>query len=176
MRFTLRRPRALAATLLAGLACAAVPAAANADSQSLQNIAIGTHASNSTLVLDVAGGSTYNGAGVIQWYGHFGGNQRWNVVDQGDGTETIVNQNSGKCLTTDGVPGDQLYQFACVGGALQRWQSNVQTLDGNGSFIYNPSSGLNADVEGGSPWAGTRIIGWYATRTSNQQFDYYQLF
>src|SRR5436189_2665007 len=108
MRITLRRPRALAATLLAGLAVAAIPATAGA--QSLQSVAITTGSSGGTLALDVSGGSIDNGAGVIQWVGNFSGHQRWNFVDQGDGTETIVNQNSGKCLTTDGVDGDQLYQ------------------------------------------------------------------
>jgi hypothetical protein len=72
--------------------------------------------------LDVAGGSTSDVAGVIQWYESFAGDSRWNLVDQGDGTETIVNQNSGKCLTTVGVPGHQLYQSPCSGSALQKWQ------------------------------------------------------
>jgi Ricin-type beta-trefoil lectin domain-like len=174
MRFT--RSRALAATLLAGLAVAAVPAAANAESQSLQNVAIATDISDSTLVLDVSGGSTANGAGVIQWYGSFAGNQRWNLVDQGDGTETIVNQNSGKCLTTDGVAGHQLYQFTCVGAPSQKWQSDMQRVFGNVSAIRNPWSGLDADVNGASKWAGTKIIGWYPSGAVNQHFDYYQLF
>jgi Ricin-type beta-trefoil lectin domain-like len=178
MRLNLRRPRALAATLLAGLAVAVVPAAAQASSQSLQNVAVATNVSDLVLVLDVAGGSTANGAGVIQWYGSFAGNQRWNVVDQGDGTETIVNQNSGKCLTTDGVAGHQLYQFTCVGSPLQKWQSNMHTLGtpNNVSTIRNPSTGLNVDVNGASRWAGAKIIGWYPSNADNQYFGYYQLF
>jgi ricin-type beta-trefoil lectin protein len=173
---TLRRPRALAVAVLTGLAVAAVPAAANAASQSLQNVAISTDISSLTLVLDVSGGSTANGAGVIQWYGNFAGNQRWNVVDQGDGTETIVNQNSGKCLTTDGVAGHQLYQFSCVGSPLQRWQSNLEKFGGYVSTIHNPASGLNADVNGASRSAGAKIVGWYSNGADNQSFGYYQLF
>src|SRR3954452_19167610 len=96
-----RRPRAIVATALAGLAVAALPAAANA--QSLQDVSIATSASYTSLVLDVSGGSTANGPKVIQWYGQGSGNQRWNFVDQGNGRTAIVNQNSGKCLTTDGV-------------------------------------------------------------------------
>jgi Ricin-type beta-trefoil lectin domain-like len=176
MRLPLRRARLLATAGLAAAAVAAVPAAASA--QSLQNVAISTDISGSYLVLDVAGGSTDNGAGVIQWYGSFAGNQRWNLVDQGDGTETIVNQNSGKCLTTDGVAGHQLYQFTCVGSPLQKWQSNMYTLDkpNNVSTIRNPSTGLNVDVNGASQWAGAAIIGWYRSNADNQYFGYYQLF
>jgi hypothetical protein len=174
MRLTLPRPRALAATLLTGLAVAAVPAA-HANAQSLQSVAITTGASGDVLALDVAGGSTANGAGVIQWYGSFAANQRWNVVDQGDGTESIVNQNSGKCLTTDGVAGDQLYQFTCVGAATQKWQAQLN-YGRTGGYIYNPSTKLSADINGGSPWAGAKVIGWYDTGAQNQEFSYYQLF
>jgi hypothetical protein len=168
-------PRFLAAAALTALAVAAAPAAAHADSQTLQNVAIATASSDAVLVLDVDGGSTANGAGVIQWYGTFGSNQRWNFVDQGDGTETIVNQNSGKCLTTDGVAGDQLYQFPCVGMASQRWQSHLRTWGNSAAPITNPWSGLRADVEGASRWAGARLIGWYGNGQQNQYFVYYQL-
>jgi hypothetical protein len=169
----LRRSRALTASLLAGLVVAAVPAAAHA--QSLHNVAIATEASGATTVLDVSGASTANGAPVIQWYGNFGGNQRWNFVDQGDGTETIVNQNSGKCLTTDGVNGDQLFQFVCVNAPSQRWQSNIEPVDQHLRTIRNPWSGLDMDVSGGSFWAGAAIIGWYPNGGDNQYFNYYQL-
>jgi hypothetical protein len=170
-----RRARVLAATALAGLAVAVVPAAASA--QSLQNVSIASYSSPyRTLVLDVAGGSTANGAGVVQWYGYGGGNQRWNVVDQGDGTETIVNQNSGKCLTTDGVPGHQLYQFTCIGSPAQKWTGTLGRawLDGPGQ-LRNPASGLVMDVNGGSIAAGTAIITWYDNYADNQYFAYWQL-
>jgi hypothetical protein len=171
LRF-LRHPRALAATLFAGLAVAATPAIANA--QSLQSVAIATRASGDALVLDVSGGSTANGARVIQWYGSFAANQRWNFVDQGDGTETIVNQNSGKCLTTDGVAGHQLYQFTCAGSPLQKWSGTLDRMQEHG--LTNPYSGLRVDVDGGSRWAGAGIIAWYPHGGDNQQFTYYQLF
>src|SRR5690242_15218884 len=147
MPLSLRRPRVLAATALAGLAVAAVPAVA--DAQSLQNVSVGTYNSLfRTMVLDVSGGATYNGAPVIQWYATGAGNQRWNLVDQGDGTETVVNQNSGKCLTTDGVAGHQLYQFTCITGApTQKWQGTLgrSWLDSPGQ-LRNPASGLVMDV------------------------------
>lgn len=175
MPLSLRRPRVVAAAALAGLAVAVVPAVANA--QSLQNVAIGTYNSPyRSLVLDVSGGATYNGAGVIQWYATGAGNQRWNLVDQGDGTETVVNQNSGKCLTTDGVAGHQLYQFTCVGAASQKWKGTLgrSWLDSPGQ-LRNPASGLVMDVSGASNSAGTAIDTWYDNNGDNQYFSYWQL-
>jgi len=173
MHLNLRRARAVAATLLAGLAVAAIPAAA--DAQPLQNVAITTQASDGTLVLDVSGGSTANGAPVIQWYGSYAGNQRWNLADDGHGNQTIVNQKSGKCLTTDGVAGHQLYQWTCNGSPLQVWSGNL-TDSFHFYKLTNPSSGLSMDVNGGSRWAGAAIIAWYPNNASNQKFTYYQLF
>lgn len=167
------RGRAIVVTALAGLAIAALPAAANA--QTLQNVSISTTASYNALVLDVVGGSTANGAKVVQWYGHGTGNQRWNLVDQGNGTSAIVNQNSGKCLTTDGVAGHQLYQFSCVGSPYQQWRGNLQSVFGAEHGLANVASGLSMDVSGASGTAGAPIITWYSNDNSNQHFSYYQL-
>src|SRR5690348_14391875 len=157
MAFSFRRAGLLAA--LSALAVAVVPSVASA--QSLQNISIGTYNSPyRSLELDVSGGATYNGACVIQWYATGAGNQRWNLVDQGDGTETVVNQNSGKCLTTDGVAGHQLYQFTCVGSPLQKWRGNLPTQP-DSTMLVNTGTGLAMDVNGGSGAAGAAIIAWY---------------
>src|ERR1700754_3238525 len=165
MHLKLRRARAVTATLLAGLAIAAIPAAA--DAQPLQNVAIATDASDETLVLDVSGGSTANGARIIQWYGSFAGNQRWNLVEDGHGNQTIVNQKSGRCLTTDGVAGHQLYQWTCNGSPLQVWSGSF-TDSFHSTTLTNPSSGLGMDVNGGSRWAGAAIIAWYQNNADNQ--------
>jgi len=127
-------------------------------------------------VLDVSGGSTANGAKVIQWYGQGSGNQRWNFVDQGNGRTAIVNQNSGKCLTTDGVAGHQPYQFTCVGSPLQQWSGNLTTVfDLHNHLLTNVGSGLQMDVSGASATAGAAIITWYYNGNNNQYFSYYQL-
>jgi hypothetical protein len=171
-----RRLTAVVATALAGVALAVVPGVANA--QQLNSVAIGTDASANFLVLDVAGASTSQGAGVIQWYGTGGANQRWNFVQTGDATQEIVNQNSGMCLTTDGVAGDQLYQMRCLNSPLQQWRGTLpRSWSGflNGSTLVNPYSGLGVDVAGGSGKAGTSIIGWSAKDSINQHFGYWQL-
>jgi hypothetical protein len=174
MPLSLRRARAFAATALAGVVIAALPAAANADS--VQTVSIATASSYNALVLDVVNGSTANGAKVVQWYGHGGGNQRWNLVDQGNGTQTIVNQNSGKCLTTDGVAGHQLYQFTCVGSPLQIWKGNLGSVfNPDAHILINASSSLAMDVSGASATAGAPIITWYYNGNNNQYFSCYQL-
>jgi hypothetical protein len=172
-----------AATLAAvsSVAAAAVVATPAANAQSLNSVAITTSVSGAFLALDVSGGSTSPGAGVIQWYGHFGANQRWNFVQTANGNEQIVNQNSGMCLTTSGVAGQQLYQWYCNGSPRQEWSGTLQPKLGDGFAVggralINPASGLAADIEGGNGWAGARLIGWYPNGGDNQQFKYYQLF
>ena len=125
------------------------------------------------LQLDVSGASTAPGAPVIDWYSNGGANQVWTFVDQGGGNYEIVNQNSGQCLTTDGVAGDQLYQFYCLNGPGQRWQTG---LTGNpadafvAKNIYNPAYGLDVDVYGDSAWPGAAIDAWYPNGGYNQSF------
>jgi Ricin-type beta-trefoil lectin domain-like len=174
----LRRLAALAVTATAGAAFL-VPGAAQA--QELQSVAITTDVSGDYLVLDVEGGSTRPGAGVIQWYGHFGANQRWNFVEMANGHQRIVNQKSGMCLTTDGVAGHRLFQWYCNGDAGQEWRGSIPNkfspnIVDTGYRLINPVSGLAVDIAGGNAWAGARAIGWYPNGGANQSFHYYQLF
>lgn len=55
-------------------------------------------AKHSGKVLDVAYGDTNAGANVQQWYDTDGTNQKWKVVDTGDGYYKLVSVNSGKVL------------------------------------------------------------------------------
>jgi hypothetical protein len=169
-----RLPTGIAATAATAVL---IPAAANA---SLNSVAVSTQASGHVLVLDVASGSTSPGAGVIQWYGSGGSNQRWNFVDQPDGNVQIVSQKTGMCLTTDGIAGHQLFQWYCNSPSQQEWHGPISGVFDpdffyKGKNLKNPASGLAIDVEGGSRWAGARIIGWYPNGGDNQRFKYYQL-
>jgi hypothetical protein len=150
-----------------------------AAAQSLQHVAIGTDTNGADFVLDVSGASTQPGAPVIQWYGNFGTNQRWSVQDVPDDApyEEIVNQNSGQCLTTDGRPGDWVYQEPCA--AQPEWQQLWKGTLNDGPFamlstLQSPDS-LFLDVEGNSGSAGAHLITWYSTGGNNQYFNYYQL-
>jgi hypothetical protein len=171
-----RRGRAAVAAAVATAALAALPSLAGA--QNLQHVAIGTHVSSGNLVLDVSNAATYPGAPVIQWYGNFGTNQRWNIQDvSGTPYEEIVNQNSGQCLTTDGTPGHWLYQWPCSAhpGWQQLWKSSLS----QGPFAtwagVQSADGQYLDVEGNSGQAGAHLITWMADNTNGEYFDYYQL-
>lgn len=66
----------------------------------------------------MSGGSYSVGAPLIQWYDDDGGEQKWyfdgvyNAQGQYQGFE-LGNQNSGMCMDTDGLAGDQLFQTYC---------------------------------------------------------------
>ena len=172
-----RRLTAVVATALAGVALAVVPGIANA--QPLNSVAIGTDASANFLVLDVAGASTAQGAGVIQWYGNGGANQRWIFVQTGEETQEIVNQNSGMCLTTDGIPGTPIYQQRCIvngygSGPLQEWTGVLFPAIRYGtpyagpdtSYLRNPVSNLRVSLS----TSNTLIAA-----TAGAKLNYYQL-
>jgi Ricin-type beta-trefoil lectin domain-like len=164
--------------LLTALAVAAATLAAPAvaSAQPLSSIAIMTGASSGYFALDVEGGSTASGAKVIQWYGNWAGNQRWNVVTRSDGKQQIVNQKSGMCLTTSGVAGARLFQYICNGSRAQEWTGNLPLAGSNrATRLQNPTYGLVADIEGGEWWAGAYLVGWYANGQANQDFWYTQL-
>jgi hypothetical protein len=165
--------RLLTALAVAAVALAA-PAAASA--QPLQSVAILTGASYGYFALDVEGGSTESGAKILQWYGNWSGNQRWNLVTRADGKQQIVNQKSGMCLTTNGVPGAKLFQYFCNGSRAQEWQGNLALYPSTAAtHLKNPTYNLVADIEGGSGWAGAYLVGWYANGGANQDFEYIQL-
>jgi hypothetical protein len=80
-------------------------------------------AEHSGKCLDVAGGSTVDGANVQQFTPHYGPNQQWTLVPVGQ-EYLIVNRHSGKCLDVVGgskADGANVQQFTNHGGPNQRW-------------------------------------------------------
>lgn len=128
------------------------------------------------LQLDVRGASQSPGAPVIDWWTNWGANQGWDwqLVDPIDGIYIIQNQNSGQCLTTDGIAGDQVYQEPCNYSEYQEWYTNLPTdydySVASSDPIKNVASGLYLDVNGDSPWPGASIDTWYYNGNSNQYF------
>jgi hypothetical protein len=129
------------------------------------------NAASSFMAIDVSGAATWPGAPVIQWYDNGGANQHWSVPGSG-ATGEIQNQNSGMCLDTDGVAGDQLFQMPCdPNNPLQQWYvDEIWTVIGDEVALYNPTSGLWVDVYGNSYSAGAAIDAWYGNRGYNQSF------
>ena len=72
-------------------------------------------------VLDVEGGSYSDGARVIVYPWHGGSNQLWYVETDHDG-HRVRSKKTGLCLTGwAGETGRSLFQSACDGRSVQRW-------------------------------------------------------
>ncbi|MBO3749802.1 RICIN domain-containing protein [Streptosporangiaceae bacterium NEAU-GS5] len=125
-------------------------------------------ASNPFLFVDVSGGSRGDGAPLIQW-SISGDNQVWTFQPSGTAYQ-IVNRNSGKCITSDGVAGHQLYQWACHGTANQLWSTSLTPGNLVGYTIKNVASNLYMDVAGSSGAQGAAIDTWTRNGGSNQFF------
>lgn len=106
------------------------------------------------LYLDVQGGSTAKGALVLQWLPTGTASEEWGT---GPGWH-IRNENSGMCLTTDGVAGDQLYQKPCL-KRLARYQTWYPTCLPEGCLLAG-DNGLVVDVYQGSTAEGAHIDAW----------------
>ncbi|APR82432.1 Endo-1,4-beta-xylanase [Minicystis rosea] len=128
-------------------------------------------AKHSGKCLDINGGSTADGAGVIQWPCHSGPNQRFAFAPLGNGYSIKV-MHSGKCLEVPGSDihnGTPIQQSTCTGAQNQKWQTLWQA-DGN-YLLQNAGTGKCFDVYGGYTTDGTAVTQYdcagYAT---NQHF------
>jgi hypothetical protein len=139
------------------------------------NVYITPSSSTWSKFLDVSGASKSWGAQVTQWYLNGGANQKWNIQNLADGNKSFVNANSGQCLTTDGIAGDGVYQFPCVGAKSQEWNTNLPpNSPGTRYAIQSALSGLYLDVNSASTDAGAVIDTWYWNGGDNQYFQSFQ--
>jgi hypothetical protein len=164
------RKTTLALTAVTIAVCAAIvttagPAAATGSSLRIVS------GSNRALYLDVSGGSTGDGAKIIQW-SLSGDNQVFTLQPSGSYFE-FVNRKSGKCVTTDGVVGHQLYQWRCHGTPDQLWDTSLTPLSGYRYSIMNVGSGLYMNVAGNSFTQGAAIDTSYWQGGDNQYFTAY---
>jgi hypothetical protein len=82
-----------------------------------------------------------DGAADRQWRGFGYTGEASNVV-------RFQNQGSGRCLTTDGVPGHWVDQQPCdSANGRQAWRRSFVWFY-SGYTPYNPATGLNLDVQG----------------------------
>lgn len=125
----------------------------------------------SNKVADVNGGSTADGAAVIQWPAHGGKNQQWQLKSLGNGEYSLQAVHSGKLLEVSGslkTAGAPVVQWTATGAASQRWR--IEDL-GNGTYrIVNVNSGLVLDVSGASTADGAKIIQWPWHGQANQRW------
>ncbi|GAB3805764.1 glycosyl hydrolase family 95 catalytic domain-containing protein [Micromonospora zhanjiangensis] len=126
---------------------------------------------NSGKVLDVNGGSTADGATVIQWPWSGAANQRWRLLANSDGSYRLSSVASGKVLTSTGDnQGATLVQSTDTNGANQCWKLTPAATAGYQRLV-NVRTGLCADVEGGSGADGARVIQWSANGGANQEWQ-----
>jgi hypothetical protein len=95
--------------------------------------------------MDVANGSTADGARIQQWDCYGGTPEKWRLdvisIINGIYYYAFVNMNSGKCLDVpNGNPasGVELNQWTCWSGAMQQW--SLHTF-GNSLLLKNMATG-----------------------------------
>lgn len=143
----------------AGLTMAVVQPASAATYYNLVNF-------NSGKCMSVeGGGSTSNGANVIQWSCNDGGEQLWYWSGS-----RLKNRKSGKCLSVSGggstANGAELVQWTCNDGGEQSW-------DASNGYLVNAKSGKVASVSGGGSTAnGAKVIQWAANSGSEQGWEF----
>ncbi|MGF1206419.1 RICIN domain-containing protein [Streptococcus infantarius] len=130
-------------------------------------------AKHSGKVLDVARGAKTASANVQQWNDTNGTNQKWTVVDTGDGYYKLVSENSGKVLDVASAAtydGANVQQWDDTNGTCQRWK----IIDaGNGYYkLISAVSGKALDVAYGDTKAGANVQQWYETGGDNQKWQF----
>lgn len=126
---------------------------------------------NSGKVLAVAGGSTADGAAIVQQSDTGAASQRWRTVQSGAYVQ-IVNVGSGRALDVPGfstTQGTRLVQWTANAGANQQWTLGPPA-DGHHT-LTNRHSGQLADVSGGSTAEGAPVVQWPANSGTNQQWQ-----
>jgi hypothetical protein len=126
---------------------------------------------NSGKVLDVANGSTANGANVHQWPWLGGANQQWNVADIGNGQYSIAGVQSGKYLDVNSAStadGANVHIWPNTGGNNQKFTFTL--TDSNYFRIAAVHSGKVVEVAGGSVADGANVQQWTWLGGANQQW------
>ncbi|MES2476832.1 MAG: RICIN domain-containing protein [Verrucomicrobiota bacterium] len=121
--------------------------------------------------LDVSGGSTANGAAVIQWPYNGGRNQLWNFIPTTNGYYQIKSANSGLNLNVTGGSasnGALVVQWPFGSGNNDQWLPS-RNADGTYTF-YNRNSGRVLDNPGGNTQA-AQFLQWAANGGPNQKFN-----
>lgn len=130
-------------------------------------------AKHSNKCVDIAGGSSANGANALQWSCHNGDNQKFRLVSRGGDWYNIVVSHSNKCLTVAQQSRENagnIDQYTCGGGQNQQFRRDDM---GNGWFrLRGRQSNLCIDVPAASSDNGANIQQWRCHNGDNQQFRF----
>jgi arabinan endo-1,5-alpha-L-arabinosidase len=121
--------------------------------------------------LTIAGGSTADGAGLVQQTTGSSANQQFQFLDSGGGFYRLRARHSGKVLDVEGrstADGANVVQWSDLGGTNQQW--SVADTDGGYVQLINRNSGKALDVWEWSTADGARLSQYTDTNGNNQQF------
>jgi arabinogalactan endo-1,4-beta-galactosidase len=125
---------------------------------------------NSGKALNIAGGSSADGA-VVEQYGYDGwSSQKFRIQDAGGGYYKIINVNSDKALDIDSLSttdGAACIQWTYGSGWNQQWSI---VADGGYYHIINRNSGKYLDMEASSTADGGACIQWTGNGGWNQDW------
>ncbi|WP_412775479.1 non-reducing end alpha-L-arabinofuranosidase family hydrolase [Streptomyces mirabilis] len=167
-RAVLTAVTALLAGLLTGLGTAGTARAATVDT-SASYVLVNR---GSGKVLDVAGASTADGAGLTQWTRTDSANQQFRFVDSGGGYYRLRAQHSGKVLdvlnysTADHA---DIAQWSDAGGTNQQFRL-ADSPDGYVRLI-NRNSGKAVEVDNASTADGAKVVQYTDWGGANQQWQ-----
>ena len=125
--------------------------------------------------LDVAGGSSADGADVRLWASNMTGAQR--VVARADaetGLYELSFSGTGKALDVSGAgtaAGTNVQQWTANGTKAQRWAIS-ENADGSYSVESALAEGLSLDVAGAGDFDGAGVDVWPANGTAAQRFSF----
>ncbi len=139
--------------------------------------ALGTDAAGKQLVLDIAGGSTEDGARAQVWAANGTIAQRYVLTYLGNDCYTIECGVSGKVLTATGTDdGATVVQDAPDGSTLQQWvvrDSGTANADGDEYYtLISKASGKALDLTGGAATDGTAAQVYTANGSAAQFFSF----
>lgn len=128
------------------------------------------NANKRSMVLDVSGGSSANGANVQLYQSNGTNAQRWRVTHDSKGYVTLTNVGSGKVLDVNGAStedGANVQQYASNGMWAQKWIA-VKNADGSYTFYSGLHDRKVLDVYGGATSNGANVQ-LYAGNGTNAQ-------
>lgn len=124
---------------------------------------------NSGKCLDVEDRSIRDGARVQQWSCSGGGNQQWDVIEQGRGVYSVISQGSGKALEVadnSNQDGGIVQQSRYTGRNHQLWRLE---RTGNDRYrLVGAGAGKCLDVFDASRGDGAKVQQWSCSGGQNQ--------
>ena len=113
--------------------------------------------SNYKQVVDVAGGSSSDGANIQSWESNNSGAQKWNIFKNNDGSYRIINAVNGKALDVSEAKayvGANVQQYTWNGSNAQKW---IVRYDREAGFVFESSLNANLLLETSSYDAGNGV-------------------